>query len=212
VDYKSTFVVPVFAIQTAETTVPRAEILAAKLRAAPPPISELAEQANIGFTVDAAGRENFDFPPARNLKPALFLFVMGLVMGGVGVVIGKFDGPDFLSICFGIVGGLCILGVTFMLFKGRSIRITQDVVELRWRMLGLSGMRTIPRDSITGVTSRATSQYGGTPYFTLKLSTTDGKSATVASGLLSDQAKWVAPELTKNLGVPSSAKQEFRPD
>ena len=82
-------------------------------------------------------------------------------------------------------------------------------------MLGFSGTRSIPRSTISSIKYRSNSSVGNTFYYQVILVTTSSNEIVAASGLLVDDAKWVAEELAKTLGVSSSGEspmnmQRFR--
>src|SRR6185437_1961297 len=95
------------------------------------------------------------------------------------------------------------MGAAITLLKGRTIRVLQDVVELRWSMLGLGRTHEVPRKSITGVKYKCNMTSGNTSYFQILL-VTGPDEVVAASGLLVDDAKWIAEELSKTLGVSSA--------
>ncbi len=205
IDFKTTFIVPVFPVDAPEQSIPAADAIAAKFRQ-PEPEMARPHDARIGFEKDTAGRELFDFPPGRNLTSAMFLTLFALIFGGVGAAVMHANGPWLFGIPFEVVGVFLAIGASVTLLKGRTIHVLQDAVELRWRMLGFSGGRSISRSTISSVKYRSNSSVGNTSYYQVMLVTTASGDIAVASGLLVDDAKWIAEELGKTLGVETSAE------
>jgi hypothetical protein len=200
IDFKATFVVPVFEVDAPPPAVPALEAQAAKLRQPAPSASHLAAEAHIDVQKDAAGREYFHFPWYRGAMQALTISIMGIIFAGIGIGIAYAEGPSFFSVAFLLVGALILFAATMWL-KSRSISVLQDEVKLSWSLLGFGRWRSVPRSTISRVSYQSTSMVNNTTYYKILLVTADGQSVVAAKGLKDEEAKWVAAELAKTLGV-----------
>ena len=203
IDFKATFTVPVFEVPGGEAPIPPQETQAAKLRSAKPTATQLASEARISVRKDTAGREFFEFPWTRNLRPAISMSIIGGLFGGVAFAVAFFKGPVIFPIIFGGIATL-MLPTSVLWLKGRSITVRQEDVELHWNLLGFTGGQTLPRGQIVRIEYQSNSQVNNVAYYKIKLVKSDGPSVVAAAGLTLEDAKFVAEELGQAIGIETS--------
>jgi hypothetical protein len=204
-DYAADFTVPVFAAEQPDEFVPQAEPLAARLRASHAARVAL-DDPRIDISVNAAGRKRLVFPASRNHGLAIWLTVLALVFGGVGVGVGMFAAPIVIPVVCVAIGLALAYGASIYWFRHVEILVDRHGVEPHWRMLGFGGTRKIAADEIIEIKKKITAHANDTPYHSVVVVTRDGKESSLVSNLRTSDAAHVVEEIVNSLGSSSVAR------
>jgi hypothetical protein len=204
-DYAADFTVPVFAERQPDDFVPRAEALAARLRASRATVAAL-EDPQIDISTNAAGRKRFVFPASRNRKLALLLTLFAALFGGVGVGTAVGRAPVFISIILSAAALLVAVPAFIYWFRDVELLVDRHGIERRWRALTFGGQRTIAANEIVELTKQITAEANSTPYYSILAVTRGGKKVSLVSNLRTADAAHVLEEITNAIGAPTAAR------
>lgn len=216
VDFSENYELPVFRLGgTAKTgnssavflTAFRGGAAAATAPAAVADDEPIEEPAKISchITTDWNGTK-FYFPPFRN--PAQSLVLVGVLVAWSGAVyaLSLARAPLFFSVIFGFVDLLLLIAVPRSIFSSTTIRLSGNALTLQRSFFGLGGPKSIAFSDIAGILPVAGQGSGSTTYYSLRLSTKNGKQWTLVNGITNRQeARWLVTRLESLAGLKQDA-------
>ncbi|MEP6574206.1 MAG: hypothetical protein ABJD11_16010 [Gemmatimonadota bacterium] len=190
VDYDASFEVPVFRTAESETAPPS---VAAAKAVVPIVDASYVPPADSRIRVTQSGSVlDLDFPPARNVGPALGFSVFALIWTGVVIAL-IVNGEWFIGAIFGAFDVPLMLIILTLWFGRSSVHVEAGTITLRQTILGMGQAKNIPAKEVQEVTTSSGMQVNSKPYYDLQLTTADGKKVTLGSGVSDHrEAEWLA--------------------
>ena len=111
------------------------------------------------------------------------------------------DIPFLFPLVFGFFN-IIILWIALWIWFGKSrVRVEFDIVHLSKTILAIGSRTTLNKSDITKIDEHITLQSGDTPYYTIRMYTTDGKKDTVGGIKNKDEVRHLIKLLNKVLGL-----------
>ncbi|HET9743248.1 MAG TPA: HEAT repeat domain-containing protein [Terriglobales bacterium] len=148
----------------------------------------------------------FYFPPFRN--PAQSLVMVGVLIAWSAAVyaLSLSRAPLFFTIIFGLVDLILLIAVPRSIFSSITIRLGSDTLTLQRSFLDLGQPKSIAFSDIAGILPVAGQGSGSKAYYSLRLSTKNGKQWTLVNGITDRQeARWLVTRLESLAGLKQDA-------
>lgn len=199
VDYKDVFEVPVF--RTKDTPA-REEHPSAFALGVP---AERPSHSQVNVRPASEGGTEFYFPAARNVGFAAGMTAFAGIWTGAIVFMVQLGAPFFFPLVFGLFD-LLFLVIVVQVWLGTSrVVVKAGSVRVQRGLLGSGKVREFSAAEIAAIRPAITAQQGGstgTPYYTVQLLTTSGRTYALGDNLRDQQeAEWLAAEMTRGAGL-----------
>lgn len=178
VDYQVQFEVPVFKTEASSPDFVLDETPLAPYLAEADPLRDL-QATGVQVTPLTSGGVRVDFPPARNKSLAMGTTIFFFIWTAVVVAMFKFGAPIFLPIIFGAIDFLLLWGVLNLWFASSRVEAKFQVLEFSSGLFG-GRNQTLYFEQLDKLETAQDLQAGGKLYYSIKATTTDGKTHTLA--------------------------------
>jgi hypothetical protein len=202
-DFRMTFVAPVF-----RTAASDPELTAARLELERQRGAERPRDAQISGGMSESGGMRFYLPPGRNKGAAAMLTFFGLLSIGSGSFFGYMlkQGLGWFAgliplVLIGGLGALLLLLSLSLWFGSTTLETRNGELHVRTGWLGMSKERVLRAAEIARLELHSGMQRGDQVWYDLRIHLVAGRKVNAGSGMSRKEADWVVGEIREKLGI-----------